>query len=73
MEHGRRFRALLSDLGLTRPHAAKMLHVSLRTLHNWNSGTQQIPVMAYKLLRMLRYMELPGQSVRLQLFDPASP
>ena len=50
-----------------------MLHVSLRTLHNWNSGTHQIPVMAYKLLRMLRYMELPGQSVRLQLFDPASP
>ncbi len=39
-----------------------MLHVSLRTVHNWNSGRHQIPVMAYKLLRMMRYMELPGQS-----------
>ena len=39
-----------------------MLHVSLRTVHNWISGKHQIPVMAYKLLRLLRYRELPGQS-----------
>ena len=39
-----------------------MLHVSLRTVHNWNSGKHQIPVMAYKLLRLMRYRELPGQA-----------
>jgi len=62
MELAKRFRGMLADLGLKPAQAAKLLHVSLRTVHNWNSGTHQIPVMAYKLLRMMRYMELPGQS-----------
>lgn len=57
-----RFRGMLADLGLKPLQAAKLLHVSLRTVHNWNSGKHQIPVMAYKTLRMLRYMELPGAS-----------
>lgn len=38
MEHASRFRALLADLGLPHPEAAKILHVSLRTLHNWLSA-----------------------------------
>lgn len=62
MELAKRFRGMLADLGLKPAQAAKMLHVSLRTVHNWTSGTHQIPVMAYKLLRLLRYMELPGKS-----------
>lgn len=62
MELAKRFRGMLADLGLKPAQAAKMLHVSLRTVHNWSSGKHQIPVMAYKLLRMLRYMELPGKS-----------
>ncbi len=62
MELAKRFRCMLADLGLKPAQAAKMLHVSLRTVHNWNSGKHQIPVMAYKLLRLLRYRELPGQS-----------
>ena len=62
MELAKRFRGMLADLGLKPSQAAKLLHVSLRTVHNWNSGTHQIPVMAYKLLRLLRYMELPGKS-----------
>lgn len=62
MELAKRFRGMLADLGLKPAQAAKMLHVSLRTVHNWNSGTHQIPVMAYRLLRMMRYMELPGKS-----------
>ena len=53
---------MLSDLGLTHPHAAKMLHISLRTLQNWMTGVNPPPYMAIKLLRMLRYMELPGLS-----------
>lgn len=62
MEHAKRFRALLADLGLKHPEAAKMLHISLRTLHNWLSGRHEVPYAAYKLLRLLRYMELPGPS-----------
>jgi hypothetical protein len=62
MELAKRFRGMLADLALKPAQAAKMLHVSLRTVHNWNSGKHQIPVMAYKLLRLLRYRELPGQS-----------
>lgn len=53
---------MLADLGLKHPDAAKMLHVSLRTLQNWLSGRHQVPYAVYKLLRMMRYMELPGQS-----------
>ena len=60
IEHGRRFRALLSDLGLPHPLAAKMLQVSLRTLQNWMAGVNPPPYMAIKLLRLLRHAELPG-------------
>lgn len=62
MAHALRFRAMLADLGLSYPEAAKMLHVSLRTLHNWLSGRHAVPYAAYKLLRLLRYMELPGEA-----------
>ncbi|MHB1199158.1 MAG: VC1465 family Xer recombination activation factor [Polaromonas sp.] len=61
-EHAKRFRALLADLGLKHLDAAKLLHVSLRTLQNWLSGRHEAPYAAYKLLRLLRYMELPGAS-----------
>jgi hypothetical protein len=49
-------------MGLQHPEAAKVLHVSLRTLQNWLSGRHEVPYAAYKLLRLLRYMELPGES-----------
>ena len=62
MEHAKRFRALLADLGLKHPEAAQMLHVSLRTLQNWLSGRHEVPYSVLKLLRLLRYMELPGQA-----------
>ena len=60
MEHAKRFRAMLADFGLPHPEAAKLLHVSLRTLQNWLSGRHEVPYAAYKLVRLLRYMELPG-------------
>lgn len=53
---------MLADLGLSPLDAAKMLHVSLRTLQNWLSGHHEVPYAAYKLLRLMRYMELPGES-----------
>jgi hypothetical protein len=60
MESARRFRALLSELGLKMPDAAKSLHVSLRTLHNWSTGVHEVPYSALKLLRLQRHMELPA-------------
>lgn len=59
MESARRFRALLSELGLQKEQAAQNLHVSLRTLHNWCSGVCEVPYATLKLLRLQRYMELP--------------
>ena len=53
---------MLADLGFKHPEAAKLLHVSLRTLQNWLSGRHQVPYAVYKLLRLMRYMELPGQA-----------
>ncbi|WP_169728596.1 VC1465 family Xer recombination activation factor [Comamonas composti] len=41
---------------------AQFLHVSTRTVHNWESGKHDIPYATYKLLRLLNRMELPGQS-----------
>lgn len=64
MEAAKRFRAMLADLGLKHLDAATLLHVSLRTLQNWLSGRHEVPYSAYKLLRLMRYMELPGESWR---------
>jgi DNA-binding transcriptional regulator YiaG len=55
-----RFKSMYRQMGLDRPAAAKLLHVSERTLHNWESGVHEIPYTAYKLLRLLSYSELPG-------------
>ncbi len=40
---------------------ASLLHVSLPTVNNWESGKSTIPYSAYKLLRVLTYFELPGK------------
>lgn len=50
------------NLGLDLPGCAKLLHVTERTLHNWESGKHDIPFAAYRLLRLLNHMELPGDS-----------
>ncbi len=50
------------NLGLDLAGCAKLLHVTERTLHNWQSGKHDIPFAAYKLLRLLNRMELPGES-----------
>ncbi len=55
-----RFKTMYRQMGLDRPAAAKLLHVSERTLHNWETGVHDIPYTAYKLLRPLSYSELPG-------------
>lgn len=55
-----RFKSMYRQMGLDRPAAAKLLRVSERTLHNWETGVHEIPYSAYKLLRLLSYTELPG-------------
>lgn len=43
---------------MSRPAVAKFLHVSLRTLHNWETGKVRIPYAAYKLLRLFNSYEI---------------
>ena len=50
------------SLGWDRATCAKNFHVSERTLHNWETGKNDIPYTAYRLLRLLNGMELPGES-----------
>ena len=57
-----RFHAMYRNLGLSQPDVAKLLHVSGRTLHNWETGHHEIPYSAYKLLRLLTHQELPGKA-----------
>lgn len=57
-----RFRAMDRNLGLDLTGRAKLLRVTERTLHNWQSGKHDIPYSAYRLLRLLNRMELPGAS-----------
>jgi DNA-binding transcriptional regulator YiaG len=38
--------------GLTQKQAAEYLGVSVRTVHNWESGVNRIPFPAFKLVRM---------------------
>lgn len=57
-----RFKTMYRQLGLNRLQAAQLLHVSERTLHNWETGQHDIPYSAYRLLRLLSYSELPGKA-----------
>jgi hypothetical protein len=42
------------------PEVASLLQVTERTVYAWYSGRTAIPYAAYKLLRILRWFELPG-------------
>ena len=50
------------SLGMDLPACAQFLHVSARTVHNWESGKHDIPYSAYRLMRLLNFMELPGKA-----------
>ena len=49
-----RFRDTRFTCNLTVPAAAKLLRVSERTIHNWESGAARVPYAAYRLLRIVR-------------------
>jgi DNA-binding XRE family transcriptional regulator len=50
--------------GLSKEKAAEMLHVTYRTMHNWESGRVQVPYAAFKLLHILTGYELPSDAWR---------
>ncbi|WP_080571252.1 VC1465 family Xer recombination activation factor [Comamonas testosteroni] len=50
------------SLGMDLPACAQFLHVSTRTVHNWESGKHDIPYATYRLMRLLNFMELPGKA-----------
>jgi DNA-binding transcriptional regulator YiaG len=54
-----RFRVLCADSGLSIDEAAKLLHVTPRTVRYWFSGQSAVPYAAYRLVRVLRWWELP--------------
>jgi DNA-binding transcriptional regulator YiaG len=54
-----RFRVLCADAGLSIEGVAKLLHVTSRTVRYWFSGKCGVPYAAYKLVRVLRWFELP--------------
>lgn len=55
-----RFKDLFFQSGLGIDGVAQTLHVTPRTVRNWLAGKTSIPYSAYKLLRIQRYFELPG-------------
>ena len=48
--------------GLTHKQAADMLHVTTRTLRNWENGESQIPYAAFRLMRLFGGYSLVGQA-----------
>ena len=62
LDLARKFKAMYRSLGMDLPQCAKFLHVTERTLHNWESGKHDIPYATFKLLRLMNGLELPGQT-----------
>ena len=49
-----------------------MLHVTSRTIHNWETGKVKIPYSVFRLLRISTEFELPGDAWRgWKLLDDA--
>lgn len=59
-----RFRETRFACGLSQADAAKFLQVTLRTVHNWETGATRVPYAAYKLVRVLRGGFIPGKAWR---------
>lgn len=72
LEHRRNqglaFKGLYRCHGWTRAQTAKFLHVTERTLHNWENGSVALPPMALKLLRVTFRYELPSPAWVITLF-----
>lgn len=62
LDLARKFKAMYRSLGMDLSECAKFLHVTERTLHNWESGKHDIPYATFKLLRLMNGLELPGKT-----------
>ena len=60
MELASRFKVACSNAGLSIDQVAQTLHVTTRTVRHWFSGKTAVPFAAYKLIRILNRLELPG-------------
>ncbi len=58
IEQGLRFKTMRQSLSLSRPVTVKLLHITLRTLHNWESGKVKIPYAAYWLIWIFKSDEI---------------
>lgn len=59
---GSEFREARLGAGLDRKATAQLLRVTLRTVRNWERGATRPPYSAFKLMRILRCYELPGEA-----------
>lgn len=59
-DRGVRFKAECATLGLSVDEIGKLLRVTSRTVHNWQSGRVRAPYAAVKVLRLMKRMDLPG-------------
>ena len=62
VQQGQKLRAMYRSLGWSRADCAKFLHVTERSLHNWESGRHAIPFAAYRLMRIHCGYRLPGRA-----------
>ena len=62
VQQGQKLRAIYRSLGWSRADCAKFLHVTERSLHNWESGRHAIPFAAYRLMRIHCGYRLPGRA-----------
>lgn len=60
LELARRFTTMYRNAGMDRAACAKFLHVTERTLDNWESGTHDIPYAAYRLMRVASGLTIIG-------------
>ena len=60
-QQGRKLRTLYRLIGWSRADCAKYLHVSERSLHNWEASRHPVPVAVLRLMRMRCCMALPGK------------
>lgn len=61
---GERFREARLSVNVDRVECAALLRVSARTVRNWERGVTRPPYSTFKLLRILRGFELPGDAWR---------
>lgn len=47
---------------LSQNEAADLLHVTLKTVKNWEKGCVAVPYSAFKLLKVLGHYELPNEA-----------